>query len=1333
MQASGCGGAQHNHSVRLPDRFARSPAPPLRRIARIAAAGVGCALFVFLSGQLLERAALGRNQADGRARVEADVRASFDAMSRALRTMASGMADPASVVEAAGGDVTAARRLFAAADAALIQGDAAELAVTAYGADGQPVAWSGRPSELPGDRLQGDEAWFFARGALGLRLVYVAPVTTNGRRVGTVAAERSLAPAATNRTDGANAFRFDAPIAPVSIELSFEGARTSPDASTFSVAAPDGRPLLTATINPGDLARGRERWRRAGRSLSLLVLALTVVLICGPLLDWRNRAPRPAPYVFALALLAAAIAAARLLAWLASPADWSEAAVFSGAAYASSFLRPLLASPFDFLLTAAAAAAIAALLLVAVEAWRVHEWHRRRLVSGGPDGLLFGVSQLAAGVLVAALLVGYYALLRDTVANTTIDLLHFSLHPWNTEADAARLALQAALIVWHATALAVAVAILRGALVWWAVPRADWRWRMALVALWGAPLLVWRIAAGQALTPFPLLVALAAMIVLAIYASRLKARYRHGSQAFRLTMAALGLVVPALAFYPSIFELGWQSKKELIESRYAPQAINLRQTIQRLMQESLEEIDRFPALAGLINANAALAGAPVDTDRAFEVWRVTGLASYPVTSSVELYGPDGRLVSRFAFNLPEDLTAVPRSVEASCTWDVYEEVSPFFAEERRVLHAGRAICDGTGRHLGSIAVHAMPDYANLPFISSQSPYVELMRQGDPLRGEGVSGRDVEFVHYGWSRRPLYTSGATAWSLEDDVFRRIEQSRTPVWAGLERGDDPYDVYVLNDRGGIYALGFPRVSALEHLVNLAELTVLAWAAYVLTLAAAAVFGACSRRGTTARALLREIRASFYRKLLLAFIAATVVPVAALALATSSYVGDEMRANVEQEAVRTASAARRVVEDLVAPRAAQQGAGVDDNLMVWVSRLIDQDVNIFDGPRLLATSERNLFASGLLPTRTPGDVYHALELRNEATTVIREQIGTLEYLVAGTSMNTRQLDTMLTVPLTSRQQEIEQQIDTLDRRVLLGALLFVFGGAGIGYWLAERIADPVNRLTRATARIARGDLNARIAITSSDELRRLVEAFNTMAAELQHQQGELERTHRLEAWAEMARQVAHEIKNPLTPIQLNAEHLRRVHADRGQPLSPVLEECVATILEQVKLLRQIASEFSSFASSPTARLAPVDIPELVRETIDPYRKGLGDRIEFSVDVAAGLPPALVDRTLIARSLTNIIENALHAMPGSGALSITAREVDGAVRIRVSDTGVGMDAEALARAFEPYFSTKSTGTGLGLPIAKRNVELSGGTVSVESERNGGTTVELVLPVAGR
>jgi nitrogen fixation/metabolism regulation signal transduction histidine kinase len=365
-----------------------------------------------------------------------------------------------------------------------------------------------------------------------------------------------------------------------------------------------------------------------------------------------------------------------------------------------------------------------------------------------------------------------------------------------------------------------------------------------------------------------------------------------------------------------------------------------------------------------------------------------------------------------------------------------------------------------------------------------------------------------------------------------------------------------------------------------------------------------------------------------------------------------------------------------------------------------------------------------------RTPADAYRALELRHEATTVTRERIGTLDFLVAGTRMTARQFDAILTVPLASRAQEIEAQIDTLDRRVLLASLLFMIFGAAIGYYMAERIADPVNRLARATRRIARGDLDARVVATSSDELGRLVEDFNRMARDLQRQRDELERTHRLEAWAEMARQVAHEIKNPLTPIQLNAEHLRRVNTDRGGPLTPILEQSVEMILTQVTLLRQIASEFSSFASSPTVQRAPVNIADQLRAIVEPYRAALSGQIHFDIDVPPSLPPVLVDRTLITRALTNIIENALHAMGVRGTLAIVARPDGNVVCIGVSDTGAGMDADALARAFEPYFSTKASGTGLGLPIAKRNVELNGGTIAISSEPGRGTTVELTLPV---
>src|SRR5829696_5797871 len=128
--------------------------------------------------------------------------------------------------------------------------------------------------------------------------------------------------------------------------------------------------------------------------------------------------------------------------------------------------------------------------------------------------------------------------------------------------------------------------------------------------------------------------------------------------------------------------------------------------------------------------------------------------------------------------------------------------------------------------------------------------------------------------------------------------------------------------------------------------------------------------------------------------------------------------------------------------------------------------------------------------------------------------------------------------------------------------------------------------------------------------------------MAGELQRQRSQVERTNRLQPWADLARQVAHDIKNPLTPIQLSAEHLRRVHHDCGEPLSPVLETCVTTILSQVRLLRQISSEFSSFATSPVARLAPAQINEVVTEVLEPYRAASPSGVAIEASLAPGLP---------------------------------------------------------------------------------------------------------------
>ncbi|MFQ5701825.1 MAG: ATP-binding protein [Acidobacteriota bacterium] len=223
---------------------------------------------------------------------------------------------------------------------------------------------------------------------------------------------------------------------------------------------------------------------------------------------------------------------------------------------------------------------------------------------------------------------------------------------------------------------------------------------------------------------------------------------------------------------------------------------------------------------------------------------------------------------------------------------------------------------------------------------------------------------------------------------------------------------------------------------------------------------------------------------------------------------------------------------------------------------------------------------------------------------------------------------------------------------------------------------------------------------------------------------------RSNRLEAWAEMARRIAHEIKNPLTPIQLSAEHILRVHDERHPRFDKILRECVQTIMNEVAKLRQISGEFSTYSRIPTLRMEPTPMSELIEDTLRPY-KALPRGIRLVLDVPPDLPSLKVDRSLFSQALVNLIENALQAMIRGGTLTIRAHANEADFIVEVADTGIGMDVADMRRIFEPYFSTKDTGTGLGLAIARKTIEEHGGSIAVSSRPGAGTMMRVILPSA--
>ena len=1306
---------------------------------RVLTAGAGAAALVLALGFAAEPMVFGRTDAAAGQRVEREIRAHVAGVDTGLAQLGRVLAARPEVRDGVTGERQAVDSLFEVVrTTALTQ--PADLAITIYDARGAPRAWSGRPTELDPARVAAGLAGFAEAGPAGLRLVHVIPILESSpavpdgtaRRLGSAVVERVLSPPRQYMQPNQE-FVLDTRIGSATVTAVGAGTRIDSAGPRFEVAGSDGRPLIAGVINLDEIARLRARWRARILGLFFVVLALTALTACGLTLA-RGGA---ADHLRRLLLAAGAAIAARGWLWLASQPGLFDLSLFSPEVYRSAQWPALLRAPIDLLLTAALGA-----LLITVVADTVN---RRRWASRTDGGrrparpastTLWAVGTTA---LVPLLLVGHQVVLRDTVAGTTLDLLHTAMQPFDT----ARVALQLALVLTSAaTVWTLGLVFGASRALWPARPHHGRRWFVAAVCLAPAGLVVvagWAPAGATLLTT-------ALGLVLGMRWRRAITWFRHTDPLARV-LAGLGAVlIPALPLYVSLVSLTDDAKRTLLDTGYAVQVAEHPQEIQRELRRTLEQIDTFPDLPALTASGAGDAADALDTDRAFGIWRQTALAASRLTSAVELYGPGRNLTSRFALNVPEYAVTASRWTGTGCEWEVFGEAAPFGSEERRMLHAERGLCepgpDGVLSPAGAVVVHvAQVDYESLPFISSRSPYVELFEAGPAPPPPGAPGHEIELVIYGWGLQPTFVSSRTAWVIDDDLFRRIYASRAPFWTRLAKDSTVYEVLLTNNQAGIYALGYPVHTLFDHLLHLSEIAILVIAVFGLLLvaigAAGLVFPAPRRQ-----LAVREVRARFALKLQLWFLAVATAPVVAAAVLIQGYFTDQLRADVEAGAARTAAVAQSVIEEsaVLQPADGQIISPFTDDVLVWISQVVGQDVNIFDGPRLVATSERDLYASGLLPTRTPDMVYRAIALEQLPSFVGEDAIGPLRYQLAAAPVRAAGRNAILTVPLASRQREIESQIDELNRRIWGAALFFAALVGFIGWGIARNIAGPVRRLTHATSRVARGAfhppgarrtevLRKRVADRSADELEVLESAFNNMAAELDTQRRQLERTHRLEAWTEMARQVAHEIKNPLTPVQLSAEHLLRVHADRGAPLSPVLQECVTSILKQVRILRQIASEFSSYASSPTADRQPTALGALIEDIVGPYRPGLEGRIRLTADMPPGLPALRLDRVLMRRALTNIIENALHAMPGEGALSIQVVRHPPHLLLQVTDTGVGLEPDVLARIFEPYFSTKVTGTGLGMAIAKRNVELNGGAIAVASEPGRGTTVTITLP----
>jgi signal transduction histidine kinase len=310
-------------------------------------------------------------------------------------------------------------------------------------------------------------------------------------------------------------------------------------------------------------------------------------------------------------------------------------------------------------------------------------------------------------------------------------------------------------------------------------------------------------------------------------------------------------------------------------------------------------------------------------------------------------------------------------------------------------------------------------------------------------------------------------------------------------------------------------------------------------------------------------------------------------------------------------------------------------------------------------------------------------------------------------------------------------------LGRHIRSAAFLAL--GAGIvlavvcSSWAAARVTRPVEQLADAAREVAAGNWSAQAQVTSSDELGELAHSFNQMTHELLDQKERLVQTERVAAWRELARRLAHELKNPLFPLQLTVENLLRAREQSPEQFEEIFRESSATLLAEIANLKTIIGRFSEFSKMPQPQWQKLDLNEAVRNVSRLFQAQLhsaeGPAIECKVELADDLEPIAADPDLLHRALSNLVLNAMDAMPQGGTL-ILCTQSDGAnARIEVSDTGKGLTPEECERLFTPYYTSKEHGTGLGLAIVQSVINDHGGRISVRSERGHGTTFVIELP----
>jgi len=432
----------------------------------------------------------------------------------------------------------------------------------------------------------------------------------------------------------------------------------------------------------------------------------------------------------------------------------------------------------------------------------------------------------------------------------------------------------------------------------------------------------------------------------------------------------------------------------------------------------------------------------------------------------------------------------------------------------------------------------------------------------------------------------------------------------------------------------------------------------------------------------------------------------------------------------------------------------------LSVATVRVGDNNLYVAGGQRLgkeflaslvLPAGMRALLYLNLDPTYQPANLLDAAGPANDAERFApilekeQQQPGQQTAKINWTS-DPASAEIFHALPLLGRQKELlgvllvgnsQREVAILENRIIWLALGVVGIGLVIGlllsWWGAARVTQPVRKLAEGAREVAAGNWSTHVDVRGGGEIGQLGRAFNQMTQQMSEQRERLVQSERVAAWREVARRLAHELKNPLFPLQTTVENLQRSKEQRPEQFEEVFRESTDILLSEIQNLKTITERFSDFSKMPQPELASVNLNEVVRSAIRLFEAQFGavgrPPITPELHLEENLPAIQADQALLHRALENLILNAMDAMPAGGVLMLRTTHGNGDVHLEISDTGTGLTPEECGRLFTPYYTTKQHGTGLGLAIVQSVVSDHGGRISVESETGVGTSFHIDLP----